>query len=387
MPIDYSKWKDIEVSDDEDDTHPNIDTPSLFRWRHQARVERMTQAEQEKKQFEEEKAKMELKQNEIKQKLKEAEAKGATDVNKLKVEAEELKRQEEEFAKKEAELLKKERLTPWNVDTISHDKFAKTIINKEVPKKKDEDMTEEERAERYKNFLDKYRQKIKHFGMLRNYDDSKVFLLENTDLVCDDTANYLVVWCIDLEIEEKHDLMEHVSHQCIVMQFILELAKTMKYDPRACVAPFFTKMSVANKEYKDGFYDELNAFKKRIKKRAQEKIEEAMKEAEEEERQARLGPGGLDPVEVFESLPQVLKDCFESQNIEALQDALIAMDKADAEYHMDRCIKSGLWVPDAKQKAAADAARAAAEGAATEGEASTSADKAETGEEVYETMN
>lgn len=31
MPIDYSKWKDIEVSDDEDDTHPNIDTPSLFR--------------------------------------------------------------------------------------------------------------------------------------------------------------------------------------------------------------------------------------------------------------------------------------------------------------------------------------------------------------------
>ncbi|MCI4394055.1 hypothetical protein PGIGA_G00164980 [Pangasianodon gigas] len=39
--IDYSVWDHIEVSDDEDDTHPNIDTPSLFRWRHQARVERM----------------------------------------------------------------------------------------------------------------------------------------------------------------------------------------------------------------------------------------------------------------------------------------------------------------------------------------------------------
>lgn len=33
--IDYSVWDHIEVSDDEDDTHPNIDTPSLFRWRHQ----------------------------------------------------------------------------------------------------------------------------------------------------------------------------------------------------------------------------------------------------------------------------------------------------------------------------------------------------------------
>ena len=43
----------------------------------------------------------------------------------------------------------KKKLTPWNVDTISKDKFAKTIINKDVPKKRDEDMTEEERAEKY----------------------------------------------------------------------------------------------------------------------------------------------------------------------------------------------------------------------------------------------
>jgi len=33
-------------------------------------------------------------------------------------------------------------------------------------------------------------------------------------------------------------------------------------------------------------------------------MEEARQE-EEEDRQARLGPGGLDPVEVFESLPDV----------------------------------------------------------------------------------
>uniref|UniRef100_A0A803Y5D6 Hsp90 co-chaperone Cdc37 n=1 Tax=Meleagris gallopavo TaxID=9103 RepID=A0A803Y5D6_MELGA len=33
--VDYSVWDHIEVSDDEDETHPNIDTASLFRWRHQ----------------------------------------------------------------------------------------------------------------------------------------------------------------------------------------------------------------------------------------------------------------------------------------------------------------------------------------------------------------
>lgn len=32
-----------------------------------------------------------------------------------------------------------------------------------------------------------------------------------------------------------------------------------------------------------------------------------------------------------------------------LQETLLAMTREDAEYHMDRCIKSGLWVPDAKK--------------------------------------
>lgn len=40
-----------------------------------------------------------------------------------------------------------------------------------------------------------------------------------------------------------------------------------------------------------------------------------MKEAEEEERKARLGPGGLDPVEVFESLPEVRKKKFSNSHI------------------------------------------------------------------------
>jgi len=52
MPLDYSKWNHIEVSDDEDDTHPNVDTPSLFRWRHQARLDRMEQEKRERSDFE-----------------------------------------------------------------------------------------------------------------------------------------------------------------------------------------------------------------------------------------------------------------------------------------------------------------------------------------------
>ena len=42
-------------------------------------------------------------------------------------------------------------------------------------------------------------------------------------------------------------------------------------------------------------------------------MDAAVAEYEEEEKQKRLGPGGLDPVEVFESLPEELQKCFESQ--------------------------------------------------------------------------
>lgn len=93
------------------------------------------------------------------------------------------------------------------------------------------------------------------------------------------------------------------------MQYILELSKQLDVDPRACVGSFFSRIQIPEvKEYKNSFDDELRAFKERIRKRAAEKVADAIREAEEEERKARLGPGGLDPVEVFESLPEVDKN-------------------------------------------------------------------------------
>ena len=40
---------------------------------------------------------------------------------------------------------------------------------------------------------------------------------------------------------QKHELMNHVAHQTIVMQFILELAKSLDVDPRGCVRAFFSR--------------------------------------------------------------------------------------------------------------------------------------------------
>lgn len=70
------------------------------------------------------------------------------------------------------------------------------------------------------------------------------------------------------------------------------------------------RIQKADAEYRKGFEDELQAFQERIRRRAKEKLDAAIAEAEEEERAKRLGPGGLDPVEVFESLPQVSCELF-----------------------------------------------------------------------------
>jgi cell division cycle protein 37 len=53
-PFDYSKWDKIELSDDEDDVHPNIDRESWFRMKHRSRVEREENEAKDRKNIEQE---------------------------------------------------------------------------------------------------------------------------------------------------------------------------------------------------------------------------------------------------------------------------------------------------------------------------------------------
>lgn len=114
-----------------------------------------------------------------------------------------LEQEEKKIQEKEEEMKKKEKLTPWNVDTIGQDGFTKTVINKRPPCKGDDNgLSDEEKEKKMKEFVKENEKKLKEFGMLRRYEDSKKFLADNPDLVCENTANYLVIWCINLEIEE-----------------------------------------------------------------------------------------------------------------------------------------------------------------------------------------
>merc|ERR1719220_3291957 len=291
---------------------------------------------------ESEKKKIEAKLKEVRERVKIEEESGGDNLEELKKSLGDIEKQAVSVKKKEEEVLTEKKKMPKNVDTLSSAGFSKTIVNT-ASKPKYEELTEEEREKKMKQFVKDNEKLMKEYGMLQKFDDSKKFLMDGrTHLASEETANYLVLWCLDLEMEGKSELMTHVAHQCICMQYLIELSKQLETDPRACISSFFTKIQVADQDYKDAFYFELEAFKTRIVKRAKEKIEEAM----EEERQERLGPGGLDPAEVFESLPQAMKDCFEAQDIAMLQQVIKEMPEEDARYHMKRCVESGLWVPN-----------------------------------------
>lgn len=290
-----------KISDDEDDTHPNIDTPSLFRWRHQARLDRMAEFEREREELKIAKQCLEAKQLDLEERHKLS----AIDVETYEKLSKVYEEENRNLKVKEDEFCAKERKMPWNVDTISKPGFAKTVLNKQPKLIVKEELTDEEREENMKLFIKKHEKECKEFGMLRKFDDSKRFLSQRPHLVGENLANYLVLWAINLEVERKHDLMTHVAHQCVCIQYLLELSKQLDVQPQSCVNSFFSKIQMCPLEYKEQFEDEVELLIGRIEKRAREKLESIETESVELNKEERIGPGGLDPVEVFAELPDV----------------------------------------------------------------------------------
>ena len=90
-----------------------------------------------------------------------------------------------------------------------------------------------------------------------------------------------------------------------------------------------------------------NIIKRAVTKKAEIDRERAQEEGVDLEsvpREERLGPGGLDPLEVIQELPVAMQEAFESRDTDKLREVLLSMPPEDAERLMKRCVDSGLWV-------------------------------------------
>ena len=138
---------------------------------------------------------------ELKDKISSAEKSSDPNLDSLKKSLKEMEKTMTEVQAKEKEVKKEERLRPWNVDTISKEGFSKTVVNTQ-PSRKDKEMTEDERLKYMKEFTEKYGDELRHFGVLQKYDDSARYLQEKPHLACEETANFLVIECINHAMEE-----------------------------------------------------------------------------------------------------------------------------------------------------------------------------------------
>ncbi|KAF7669546.1 hypothetical protein LDENG_00155460 [Lucifuga dentata] len=223
---------------------------------------------------------------------------------------------EEEWRRKESMLGGQDLSRSPVIGTVgSWDVFDKSIINvQSKPLEMDQDKS--------KNFLQKYERELRHFGMLRRWDDSQRFLSGTPQLICEETANYLILWCSRLQQEGKEALMEQVAHQAVVIQFILEMASNSQQDPRGCFRQFFHKTKEGPEVYLEVFHAELEAFKTRVKEHA---IRSKVDTPKDGEYQSAGTHRRLDPKEVLDSLSPV------------------------AEYPTKRrCLEAGLWTTTAR---------------------------------------
>jgi len=334
MPgFDYSKWDNLEVSDDEETYHPNIDNNLMIRINREQRARR-----------EAEEAKLRKKYTK------------AGDTKAL-----------EELEKKKK----------YHVDNICTTAENRTIVNPTtpdvIPKKEVESFDDSE----YHEFVEKNKALLEEYVHSDWPDMRELMRIHGKILTHEHTHAWLLLSCLQAEMKGQSSEMLALAKGAEVLSQLNELARTMNKPVLSAnvVGRYFDNM-VDNPKTKDTFQEGVDAFVQRVKERAVVK----KKEMEEEERQAkeweeqeakqaaleadpdvqtekvlltdamrnmtteeRCGPGGLDPVEVFDSLPPALQKCFETADVELLQKTAMEMPPEEFQYHFDRCKKSGLW--------------------------------------------
>lgn len=335
--VDYSKWNNIDLSDDDSDCHPNIEKNTWLRLKKETKLRKQEEAQMQKAQEDAANADNIKRAGELEEKLR------ANEDEKLRkehtqllasIEAHRVKRaKEEEIAKK---------YPKWDDDTICRDGFSKTIVNSKTvtpaaaaatpaastssssptgvaatssaskttttvvapaasksPVKAV--ITEPTRLGKGA-FMGKadaeivsLENKAQHFAMLTSYEDMYHFIGSNADIISVDVNTYLLLHCSDclkrgLEAKSK----KYLKASCVV-QYCNELG-------RDGIALFFSRMRDSNPKYRTEFERETMAYWGRIKEKLPElKAASAQDQADTEEDAEYEVLGEINP----DAIPQI----------------------------------------------------------------------------------
>lgn len=334
--FDYSKWDNIELSDDEDDVHPNIDKDSWFRHKHRDRVENEEDAEKKRIQLE----------KKLTQLTKDYDAFGTAGKEHMK--AQKLKKEIDEVQGQLDKMAREKKLTGDSGKTVD----SKTVVDagKDSPGPEPR-LQGEAVAEGYVDFVEENEELLEKYISLGEEEDLEVvmnFMKEHGAklLQGEHAESYLLLDCLEKEMNGFHTEMLQSCRQFQFLSQLREWSRASGRPARDSIYPIFSKL-IEHEPTRESFEDTVKQFADRVEKRAVVKKKEMDEEMAAERKSANpIGPGGLDPMEVFETLPKEMQIAFQTKDAQRLQAAVEALSDEDAKYHLQRCEDSGLWVPN-----------------------------------------
>jgi len=226
---------------------------------------------------------------------------------------------------------------------------------------KSKNTPEDDSTENIEEFFKKYRSKLETYAYIPDDKVADKFLQDHKEIVTHSGEGFLITLAVDKSCEGHPASLNVplIAKRCLTMHNILASAKEANIKIEKSLQMFYKRRKHAkiSEMYTEEFEKQNTELLSLIKKRTKERLKEAEEEAkkpleltpeEEEEYKAPLGPGGLDPTEVLNSLPKEMQDAFLEKDTEKLSAVLSQLPEAEAQKYMDDCVKSGLWVRSAE---------------------------------------
>uniref|UniRef100_A0A5S6PZS3 Hsp90 chaperone protein kinase-targeting subunit n=1 Tax=Trichuris muris TaxID=70415 RepID=A0A5S6PZS3_TRIMR len=327
MPVDYSKWNSIEISDDEDaPISKHFDKESWWRLRHQERLERMVAAKRNRtavaKELNTAKQNIEKIQHQLKCENICQEVRKDLDNQLI-----EMEKQYKHWEQKEQELMQTEK-TPWNVDNICHVSMDQTRVNTNLrPVMTEVDCSKVPPGE-FDRFMEQHGNDLLKLAELDTTKETITFLQQHTHLCHQIASDLLLVQAVDLKMSGKDRLMHRTIIQYLRLTWLLGKATSnfvTEISP-SYIAAALNKLAKYVAEDSGPFNSELRRLKDLVTKRAEVRTKEAQIQ------------------QVYDSLPPLMQEGFAERSTEKLKKAAENMSLEEFKEHMRRCEEVGLWV-------------------------------------------
>ncbi|KRY54790.1 Hsp90 co-chaperone Cdc37 [Trichinella britovi] len=324
MPIDYSKWKDIEVSDDEDDLSPHFEKNAFFEMRHRERINRMEEEKQYDDMIEEKYKSVSMKLEKLKeQQQQDGSCETEEEMKRNKEKVEELQFELKELQLCKEEIAERQRKAKWNVDTISRPGFERTCISTASSGEVEVDFNEAENDALF------------NFSLMHEFDDSMRILMQYPRL-CDQRAlKVLTNQMVVSGVNGMNKLAEDIAHQRVLLSCLLQNAKMQNAHPkdRSYIAEFFTCLKECPRTMAT-----FNADVRHCIEELKSEMERIRNSVDEQQLDAKTAQQ-----HVLESMPSILRKSFLNRDYGMLKEAAGAIGLKLFQFHLNRAISVGLW--------------------------------------------